>query len=86
MIFFILAQLHPVILIQFAYMSPYMQVKKKVVDSFIPRDKPRPSSLQLLAEALNHEERRNIKYPLSLKGTSDAKLLLNLRGIAGIGN
>ena len=63
-----------------------MQVKKEVIDSFEPYLKPRPSSIQLKAEALNHEEGRNISYPLSLKGTIEAKLLLDLRGSTGIRN
>ena len=63
----------------------FIQVKKEIVDSFDPKDKPRPPSLQLRAEALNQEVRK-FRYPLSLKGTNEpeAKFLLDPTEIRGI--
>ncbi len=66
----------------------FIQVRKKDVDSFDPKDKPRPPSLKLRAEALNEEEVRKFRYPLSLRGTNvqEFKLLLDPPAKTGIRN
>ncbi len=57
----------------------FIQVRKKIVDLFEPRNEPRPPSFQLRAEALNQEEIMEFNYPLSLIGTNEPEFKLRLK-------